>query len=219
MFYVIELLNVDDLNRIGDYAALACFVDGKETAGPSAIQNKTNEQIKNFDKSDSAALIKKRLSENAKFKMAAIPLRLSPLMLSRYRKGMAYGLHTDNAIMHPNSLRSDLAFTVFLSDPTTYEGGALSLRTGDVERNFKLSRGSMLLYPAGLLHQVMPVTSGIRIAVVGWVQSLIPDNQRREIVHDLSLVQSLGRREDSIQQTENLLALAKSNLLRLWGKN
>lgn len=216
MFYVIDLLNADDLSQINDYAASASFGDGGVTAGSSAVRSKRNEQVKGFDKSEPAELVRQRLDGNAKFSMAAIPTRLSPLLLSRYESGMAYGLHTDNAIMQPNRLRSDLSFTIFLSEPASYEGGELSIRTGDLERNFRLKAGQMLLYPAGHLHQVKPVTEGRRLAVVGWVQSMIADAQRRAIVHDLSLTRVLMKDSAGRNEAKSLVALATSNLLRLW---
>ena len=40
---------------------------------------------------------------------------MTPLILSRYKPGMAYGTHVDDALMQ--GLRTDVSFTVFLSDP------------------------------------------------------------------------------------------------------
>ena len=218
MFYVINLLDADDLGQIADHAASSLFTDGSATAGATAVQRKRNEQAKGFDASPPADLLRKRLGENTKFNMAAFPARLSPLMLSRYENDMAYGLHTDNAIMHPNRLRSDLSFTIFLSAPDCYEGGELSIRTGDAERNFKLQAGQMLLYPAGYMHQVKPVLTGSRLVAVGWVQSLIADAQQRAILHDLSFMKLLMKDEVMRNEAETLLELATSNLLRLWAK-
>lgn len=43
----------------------------------------------------------------------------------------------------------------------------------------------MILYPLPTLHRVEPVTSGTRLAVVDWVQSLLRDQDQREILFDL----------------------------------
>ncbi len=42
-------------------------------------------------------------------------------------------------------------------------------------RAIRLKAGDMILYPSTSLHRVAPVTRGERLAVVGWVQSLIRD--------------------------------------------
>ena len=57
------------------------------------------------------------------FRAAANPKQLVKVMLSRYKPGMAYGTHVDNALM--GGIRTDLSFTLFLKEPDTYEGGAL----------------------------------------------------------------------------------------------
>jgi PKHD-type hydroxylase len=68
-----------------------------------------------------------------------------------------------------------LAFTLFLCDPATYEGGELCVRTGDIERSCKLSTGNMLLYPTTTPHFVKPALTEQRAAVVGWIQSMVAD--------------------------------------------
>ena len=55
---------------------------------------------------------------------------MAPLILSRYEPGMDYGSHVDDALMH--GVRTDVSFTLFLSDPESYDGGAL--RSGRLAR-------------------------------------------------------------------------------------
>jgi PKHD-type hydroxylase len=130
---------------------------------------------------------------------------------------MEYGAHTDDALMgdefHP--LRTDLAFTLFLSDPTTYDGGALIVESRGGEQAVKLAAGDCVLYPAGTIHRVEPVTRGERLAAVGWVQSVVRDAARREILFDLSKA-----RARVSASREDLLLLDKSigGLLRMWGE-
>ena len=45
---------------------------------------------------------------------------------------MEYGAHVDDALM--NGMRSDVSFTLFLSDPATYDGGALVIETAAARR-------------------------------------------------------------------------------------
>lgn len=41
-------------------------------------------------------------------------------MISRYTAGMRYGTHVDDAVM--GGIRTDISFTLFLADPSSYEG-------------------------------------------------------------------------------------------------
>lgn len=59
-----------------------------------------------------------------------------------------------------------LSFSVQLSHPT-YQGGDLFLNGGsDI---IPKDRGSITIFPSHTLHEVTPVTKGIRYSLVGWV--------------------------------------------------
>lgn len=61
-----------------------------------------------------------------------------------------------------------LAFSLLLSDPSEYEGGAFAINDG-AEQEVKASEaGTFIIFPASLLHRVMPVTRGERRALIGW---------------------------------------------------
>ena len=137
-------------------------------------------------------------------------------MFNRYEAGQAYGRHVDDAIMGPETtrIRTDLSFTLFLSDPGTYEGGSLVVEGLDGDRQARLPAGSLVLYPTGALHEVEPVTSGIRLAGVGWVQSLIRRPDQREILFDLAR----ARADMPAGEPRLLLDKSVSALLRMWGE-
>jgi PKHD-type hydroxylase len=82
----------------------------------------------------------------------------------------------------------------------------------------KLEAGDAILYPAGSIHHVAPVTSGARLAAVGWIQSFVPDLTQRESLFDLSVTR--GRLAEAGVAREELLRLDKSisNLLRMWAR-
>jgi PKHD-type hydroxylase len=152
------------------------------------------------------------------FKPWRVPKAIRPCLINRYSSGMAYGWHTDNAIMgkdgHFN--RSDLSFTLFLSNPDTYQGGELVLDTDNGERSIKLAAGSMVLYPSTYLHQVTEVTAGERLAAVSWVQSLVRDAQQRTLLFELSTVRrSLFEKYGKTEEFD-LLSKTHANLLRQW---
>jgi PKHD-type hydroxylase len=133
---------------------------------------------------------------------------------------MTYGAHTDDALMGKgeDKLRTDLAFTIFLSDSSTYEGGDLVVESALGEQGIKLEAGDAFLYSAGSIHHVAPVTSGARLAAVGWVQSFVPDLTQRETLFDLSVTRA--RLAEAGIAREELLKLDKSiaNLLRMWAR-
>jgi PKHD-type hydroxylase len=139
-------------------------------------------------------------------------------MFSRYRPGQQYGVHADNAAMYDEGgwpLRTDISFTLFLSDATTYQGGALLIRDLAGDREFRPEAGSAVLYQTGQLHSVTPVTSGVRLACVGWMQSLVRRPDQREILFDLERVRNGLSPDDS----SLLLDKTIGNLLRMWGEH
>jgi PKHD-type hydroxylase len=133
---------------------------------------------------------------------------------------MTYGAHTDDALMGKGGarVRTDLAFTLFLSDSTSYDGGALVVESALGEQEIKLEAGDAILYPAGSIHRVAEVASGIRFAAVGWIQSLVADAAQRETLFDLSVTRT--RLAEAGLAREELLRLDKSisNLLRMWAQ-
>lgn len=97
---------------------------------------------------------------------------------------MAYGRHVDNPVIDGGRIRSDIAMTLFLSEPESYDGGELEICMGKGAESllsYKLAAGSIILYPALHLHNVTEILSGTRLAVVGWVQSLVRDPLQRQI--------------------------------------
>lgn len=191
------------------------FGDGRATAGRRAREVKANDQALPSPARDAILeKVRRALMAHPVFLAAARPQRLTPLLLSRYRVGQTYGLHVDDAIM--GGLRTDLSFTLFLSDPTTYEGGALEIEDNYAPREVRLAAGDLILYPSTTLHRVTPVTSGERLAVVGWVQSLIRTQEQREVLFDLDQSIATLEQTGAARAVIDRLSKARSNLLRLW---
>lgn len=112
--------------------------------------------------------------------------------------------------------RSDVSWTLFLSEPDDYTGGELVIEGSKGEQVFKLKAGSAIFYPSCSLHQVKTATDGVRLAAVGWVQSLVRDSQQRDLLFDLdvvrrSLFQSQGKTTEF-----DLISKTHANLLRQW---
>lgn len=219
---IADILAPDDVARIRDELAHADFRDGRETAGWHARTVKRNEQANSRDARVVAlrSEVDHAIGKSALFQMAARPRRRLPVRFSRYSDSMEYGNHVDDAVMDgpEGPLRTDVSFTLFLSDPESYDGGELVTDTTAGEQSYKLPAGSMVVYPSSTLHRVAPVTRGERIAAIGWAQSTVRDGSRREILFDLDTARR--RMFDREGKTEDFDAVSKSlaNLQRMWAE-
>lgn len=223
MIFTIEnLLTPEQLTTISDHLQTDDFIDGKTTAGWHARIVKDNTQLSSkapYGK-EIKDLIKTALEQNPLFKVAAQPKIIHSMLISRYETGMSYGQHVDNALMGTGSscYRSDISLTVFLEEPTTYEGGELVIEHVEGERSFKLEAGTAIVYPSSTLHRVEPVTKGVRLVAVAWVQSLVRHPHQREILFDLDTVRrSLFQKQGKTVEFD-LLSKSYANLLRQWSE-
>ena len=106
---------------------------------------------------------------------------------------------------------------IFLSESSDYDGGELVIEFSPVHgQRVKLPAGAAVIYPANTVHQVEAVTRGERLAVVFWVQSLVRDADRRQMLYDLHRLRHNRGQPDAIEDDKLLLAKAYNNLLRLW---
>ena len=184
-----DVLSTDALARMRDGLAQVEFRDGRATAGWHARTVKRNTQADGRDERVASLRgeVDRAIREHPLFQMSARPRRILPVMFSRYAESMEYGSHVDDAVMQgpDGPVRTDVSFTLFLSDPGDYDGGELITDTTAGEQTYKLPAGSMVVYPSSTLHRVAPVTRGTRLAAVGWAQSQVRDPARREILFDL----------------------------------
>ena len=149
-----NILPAEELATVRATLKQARFVDGRATAGFAARPVKNNRQAAGADRSLETIrkLVAKRILDNEVFPLAVRPKALSPLLFSRYDKAMHYGSHVDDALM--NGMRTDVSFTLFLSDPEDYGGGELVIESAAGEEAFKPAAGSLVAYPSTSLHRV-----------------------------------------------------------------
>jgi PKHD-type hydroxylase len=190
------------------------FASGAATAGSHARAVKRNEQAKGGAADAIIEKVKATLLAHPVFNAAARPKQLVRLLVSRYRPGMEYGTHIDDALIEGR--RTDLSFTLFLNDPKTYDGGELVIEANDGESAIKLQAGHLILYPTTSLHRVNAVTRGERLAVVGWVRSLVRSGERRELLFDLDNAVAALRRTGAERAILDRLFKVRANLLRMW---
>lgn len=219
LFRIPQVLSPEDLTQISDVLAVAEFVDGKLTAGWHAKAVKNNQQLKSVlpEAKDLKRKVRSALLRNPLFQAAVRPRAIHTLLFSRYDAGMSYGRHTDNAMMGGQEFhRSDVSFTLFLNNPSDYEGGELVIEGADDERAYKLQAGMAIAYPSSSLHRVEPVTSGSRMVAVGWVQSLVRQPDQREILFDLETSRRSLFAQHGKSDEFDLISKSLSNLLRMW---
>ena len=190
---------------------------GKKTAGSHASLVKNNLQLKKDSEiaEKNSKVISKAIRSNELIKSFTLPRKVHGIMFSKSSVGQGYGLHIDNAYM--SSGRSDLSFTLFLSDPKEYEGGELAIQTLQETKRIKLPQGHIVIYPSTSIHSVEEVKSGIRFVCVGWIHSYVASNEDRKSLFNLdagarSILAKHGRTAEV-----DLLFQSYSNLLRRLG--
>jgi PKHD-type hydroxylase len=211
-----DVLSSGEVKTVGRALRRARFVDGRATAGFAARLVKNNRQAAGSDRSLDAVrrLVAARILGNEVFRLAVRQKALSTLLFSRYDKSMDYGSHVDDALI--DGMRSDVSFTLFLSDPESYDGGELVIESAAGEETFKLAPGSLVAYPSTSLHRVAGIARGARFAVVGWARSFIRDAAQRELLFDLDTARrALFAREDKSAEFD-LIAKSFANLMRMW---
>ena len=191
--------------------------NGKKTAGSFAANVKNNLQLsKNSEISKACSpLISKKILANPLIKSFTLPKTIHGVMFTKSSQNMKYGRHIDNPYMSTG--RSDLSFTISLTDKSQYQGGELVIETLNAENSFKLNSGEIIIYPSTYIHSVNEVKSGERLVCVGWIESYVKSIEEREILFDLDagakgLLAKYGRSDEL-----DLVYNSYSNLLRLLG--
>lgn len=215
--FIDDIIDIHTLNAITEVLDdKQLFENGKRTASGSAKSVKNNMQALNSGSvSGALKLLEKALLENSALRNAAIPETFVKIMFNRYDSGMSYGAHVDEAFIA--GARTDLSFTLFLSDPNSYEGGELVIKRDDGDEQVKLPKGSLYLYPSNTIHYVAPVTSGSRLSAVGWIQSKVRLQEQRQVLFDLSTaLNALPSGSTAEHDTRLTLQNVRNNLLRMW---
>lgn len=217
-----DILDPQRLDFIKQVLVNASFVDGTLSAGMAARRVKNNEELSTNEESIQQLnnLVMGNLVQHTDFKAAAIPIRVAAPYYARYTKGMSYGNHVDDPIMGPagQQYRSDVSVTVFLNEPEEYDGGELVIETSFGQQEVKLKAGSAVIYPSSSLHHVNEVTKGTRFVAITWVQSMVRDPAKRELLFQLNQArESLLKTRPDETETKSI-DIAYVNLFRMWSE-
>ncbi|MGH6706491.1 MAG: Fe2+-dependent dioxygenase [Sphingomicrobium sp.] len=216
MYRVLPLLTEQEIGECRRIAEQTQFIDGRASNPHNKAKN--NQQLHDAEASQrSSKLLLQAFARSPEFREFAFPMKIAPPMLTKYQPGMFYGAHADAAFIQVGNalIRSDLSCTVFISDPSTYDGGALNVRLGDSSLRFKLQPGEAIVYPSDTFHEVEEVTSGERLVAITFIESQVADPFRRNLLFDLNEVAAL---EGLNMEPENYsrLQLVQQSLLRHW---
>lgn len=198
-------------------ADLSLWTDGAETARGAARAAKNNVQGRS-DQPAVAGVLAKAASAvlgDPTVEAATLPALMARIMVSKYSAGMSYGAHVDAPYI--DGMRTDVSFTLFLSEPAGYEGGSLVIDTAGAQDAIRLPAGAAVFYPSTSIHSVEPVASGERLAIVGWIKSRVRSAEHRALLFELS--QALADLDASAADPEirRRLANLRNNLLRQFG--
>lgn len=221
-----KVLNADELKKIQDLLHQVDWEDGRLSAGTQAIQVKENLQVpKNaHEEREIQSLVLAGLNRHPLFLSAALPRKIFRPRINRYdAQHPRYGKHIDNALRLVSAseheyVRTDISCTVFLTSPSEYEGGELVFEDSFQRNVVKLNAGDAILYPGNTLHEVTPVTRGVRHACFLWIQSFVRSATQREMLYQLdSTLMGLRHRIGDFQESVELTGLYHK-LLREWSE-
>jgi PKHD-type hydroxylase len=218
-----KLLDTQQLDYIDELIAEGSWIDGAETTGGPTKALKYNLQLdlgKSSRRNEFVETIGQVVNASKTLRTMLWPLRMTAPLISKYTEGMAYGWHIDNPLMQGPGVpvRTDIACTVFLSKLADYDGGELQARTSAGEVKIKLERGDAVFYPAGLRHRVIEITRGERLALIFWIQSMIADAGKRELMQQQEQAFALLTRENPQSEALPLIQQVQTNLLRMWAE-
>lgn len=215
------LLNSETLHYVHQLLAQIPFVDGKTTATNAAREVKRNLQA-DANNQDVMPQLQQvmgiALMNQPKFQTELYASRVYPFLFSRYEPGMGYGWHVDSPVMGSPMVRTDLAMTIFLSDPSTYEGGELLIKTDAGEISYKPAMGDAIIYPCQYVHCVNNVRSGMRAAAVSWIQCSVRSAEQRSMLAGLKNIHQKLEAKDPQSEESQALLQTWSNLLRMWAE-
>ena len=217
-----QVLNAQQVKDCRTALETAEWSDGRATAGYLSARVKDNAQVPEGHPVARRLgdMILDALDRNQLFISAALPLKVVPPLFNRYAGGQAYGGHVDGAIRPvlgtPHRVRTDLSATLFLSEPSEYDGGELIVQDLAGETRIKFLAGDMVLYPGTSVHRVEPVSRGVRLASFFWIQSMVREDAKRDLLFQMdTALQHLGRDGPEQGPVVQLMGVYH-NLLRMW---
>jgi PKHD-type hydroxylase len=218
MFLLVKnVLTPGEVEQIRTIAKSVRFVEGRASNPHNVAKDNLQMDVTQPDALRASNIAGAAIMRSEEIKNFVFPRRVASPLLARYEPGMKYGMHADAAFIPlPNGpLRSDMSGTLWIADPSTYEGGELTIHLGSEKVSVKGEPGSMVVYPSTTLHEVTPVTKGQRLVLITFIESTIVDQVDRELLWQLNEIYALeGLKMDWENRTR--LQYVISSLHRKW---
>jgi PKHD-type hydroxylase len=195
--YTRPLLTAEELNEIHQ------IISASEWERHASVSNvyldahqKNSEMVAGAGRNRITEITFNAINRDDGFRDRVFPKHSTGIIVSKTEVGQGFKIH------HDAPSNGNFSTTIFLSDPTTYEGGQLAMLLGGEERLIALPPGHAVTYDTGIPHCVKEVTKGVRYAVVFWTTSLIQDARWRDILGDLRKAKKLLPRDYGYDLTE-----------------
>lgn len=218
-----NVLSKSQLHEVRMIIDAADWADGSITAGTQSTKAKKNFQLPEdgIESRKARVIVLEALSANAEYLTGALPKKIYPPLFNKYQgSNNQFGNHIDNAVRtHAHSgkhVRTDISCTLFLTDPSEYEGGELVIEDAFGQQGIKFEAGDMVMYPGSSVHRVEPVTKGARISCFFWTESMIRFDEQRRALYDLdNAIYQLRQEKDGTPEIIRLTGVYH-NLMRMW---
>lgn len=218
-----NVLSQSQLLEVRRIIDAATWADGSITAGTQSAKAKKNFQLPEdgIESQKARVIVLEALAANAEYLTGALPKKIYPPLFNKYQgSNNQFGNHIDNAVRtHAHSgkhVRTDISCTLFLTDPSEYEGGELVIEDAFGQQGIKFEAGDMVMYPGSSVHRVEPVTKGARISCFFWTESMIRFDEQRRVLYDLdNAIYQLRQEKDGTPEIIRLTGVYH-NLMRMW---
>jgi PKHD-type hydroxylase len=218
-----NVLSKSQLLEVRRIIDAATWADGSITAGTQSAKAKKNFQLPEdgIESQKARVIVLEALAANAEYLTGALPKKIYPPLFNKYQgSNNQFGNHIDNAVRtHAHSgkhVRTDISCTLFLTDPSEYEGGELVIEDAFGQQGIKFEAGDMVMYPGSSVHRVEPVTKGARISCFFWTESMIRFDEQRRVLYDLdNAIYQLRQEKDGTPEIIRLTGVYH-NLMRMW---
>lgn len=218
MFLVVKnVLSPEEVEQVRSIARSVRFIDGRASNPHNLAKDNQQMDPSQPDAQRASNIAGAAIARNQEIANFVFPKRIAAPLLARYEPGMKYGAHADAPFLPlPNGpLRSDVSGTIWIADPSTYDGGELTIHLGTEKVSVKGEPGAMVVYPSTTLHEVTPVTRGQRLVMITFIESVVSDQTDRELLFTLNEVHALeGLKMD--WQNRTRLQYVIASLHRRW---
>lgn len=188
--YSRQLLTEEEVKQIHILMSNAQWDRQATNANIYLEDQQTNSEMQDCDnRREIYKIAMNAIGRDAQFRDFVFPKHSTYAIVSKTEVGQGFQAH------HDVPANGDFSTTIFLSDPSFYEGGELTMFVNDEEKKFALPAGHALTYDTGVPHCVKEVTRGVRYAIVFWTTSLIKDARWREVITDVRRIKNLFPRD------------------------